>query len=54
MTLDPGDVIALGTPEGIGFRREPPVYLGPGDRLEVEMVGHVKLVNDVADEPPWS
>ena len=51
-TLEPGDVIALGTPEGIGFRREPPVYLRPGDRLEVEMVGHLRLVNHVVDEPP--
>jgi 2-keto-4-pentenoate hydratase/2-oxohepta-3-ene-1,7-dioic acid hydratase in catechol pathway len=49
-TLAPGDVIALGTPQGIGFRREPPVYLCPGDRLAVEMVGHVALANHVVDE----
>jgi 2-keto-4-pentenoate hydratase/2-oxohepta-3-ene-1,7-dioic acid hydratase in catechol pathway len=50
-TLEPGDVVALGTPQGIGFRREPPVYLCAGDRLTVEMVGHVTLINDVVDEP---
>jgi 2-keto-4-pentenoate hydratase/2-oxohepta-3-ene-1,7-dioic acid hydratase in catechol pathway len=49
-TLEPGDVIATGTPQGIGFRRDPPVYLRPGDQLSVEMVGHGQLVNTVVDE----
>ncbi len=41
MTLEPGDVIATGTPAGIGAFRVPPVYLKPGDRLrfEVSQVG---------------
>lgn len=41
MTLEPGDVIATGTPAGIGAFRQPPVYLQPGDelRLEVSRVG---------------
>ncbi len=41
MTLDPGDVIATGTPAGVGHFRDPPRYLRSGDRLrmEVERVG---------------
>ena len=41
MTLEPGDVIATGTPAGIGAFRQPPVYLQPGDclRFEVTRVG---------------
>jgi hypothetical protein len=43
MTLNPGDVIATGTPPGVGFSRTPPRYLSPGDtvRVEVERVGSV-------------
>ena len=40
MTLEPGDVIATGTPAGIGAFRKPPIYLQPGDRLRFE-VSHV-------------
>jgi 2-keto-4-pentenoate hydratase/2-oxohepta-3-ene-1,7-dioic acid hydratase in catechol pathway len=39
MTLEPGDVIATGTPAGIGAFRTPPVYLQPGDRLRFEVSG---------------
>ena len=41
VTLEPGDVIATGTPAGVGHFRKPPRYLRPGDRLrlEVEKVG---------------
>ena len=35
ITLEPGDVIATGTPEGVGIFREPPVLLKPGDVFEV-------------------
>jgi len=35
ITLEPGDVIATGTPSGVGFARKPPVFLKPGDRMEV-------------------
>ncbi len=44
MTLEPGDVIATGTPAGIGAFRKPPVYLQPGDRLrfEVTQVGQLE------------
>jgi 2-keto-4-pentenoate hydratase/2-oxohepta-3-ene-1,7-dioic acid hydratase in catechol pathway len=43
MTLNPGDVIATGTPQGVGFKRSPPRYLGPGDTVavEIERVGAV-------------
>jgi 2-keto-4-pentenoate hydratase/2-oxohepta-3-ene-1,7-dioic acid hydratase in catechol pathway len=37
VTLEPGDVIATGTPAGVGFARKPPVFLKPGDRMEVEV-----------------
>jgi 2-keto-4-pentenoate hydratase/2-oxohepta-3-ene-1,7-dioic acid hydratase in catechol pathway len=37
MTLEPGDVIATGTPSGIGARRKPPQFLHPGDIVEVEI-----------------
>jgi 2-keto-4-pentenoate hydratase/2-oxohepta-3-ene-1,7-dioic acid hydratase in catechol pathway len=39
MTLLPGDVIATGTPEGVGFARNPPEFLSDGDVLEVEIEG---------------
>jgi 2-keto-4-pentenoate hydratase/2-oxohepta-3-ene-1,7-dioic acid hydratase in catechol pathway len=35
ITLEPGDVIATGTPSGVGVGRKPPVYLKPGDVMEV-------------------
>lgn len=50
MTLEPGDVIATGTPEGVGFRRQPPVWLRPGDRVTVEIEGIGALVNPVVAE----
>ena len=46
-TLLPGTVILTGTPEGVGFARRPPVYLRPGDRVEVEIEGIGTLVNYV-------
>jgi 2,4-diketo-3-deoxy-L-fuconate hydrolase len=36
-TLQPGDVIATGTPEGVGYVRTPPWLLHPGDVVEVEI-----------------
>jgi len=38
MTLEPGDIIATGTPPGVGGARNPPEYLKPGDVLETEIV----------------
>jgi 2-keto-4-pentenoate hydratase/2-oxohepta-3-ene-1,7-dioic acid hydratase in catechol pathway len=37
MTLLPGDIIATGTPSGVGFARTPPEYLQPGDVVECEI-----------------
>ena len=38
-TLEPGDLIFTGTPPGVGFARNPPIYLKPGDTCEVEIEG---------------
>lgn len=46
-TLLPGTVILTGTPSGVGFARKPPVFLKPGDRIEIEIEGIGKLVNTV-------
>ena len=37
MTLEPGDMVAMGTPEGVGYARKPPVFMQPGDVVEVEI-----------------
>jgi 2-keto-4-pentenoate hydratase/2-oxohepta-3-ene-1,7-dioic acid hydratase in catechol pathway len=47
MTLRPGDIIATGTPGGVGFTRKPPVFLKAGDRVEVEVEGIGILRNPV-------
>jgi 2-keto-4-pentenoate hydratase/2-oxohepta-3-ene-1,7-dioic acid hydratase in catechol pathway len=46
-TLEPGDVIATGTPAGVGFARTPPVWLKEGDVMEVEIDGLGVLENPV-------
>jgi 2-keto-4-pentenoate hydratase/2-oxohepta-3-ene-1,7-dioic acid hydratase in catechol pathway len=54
ITLDPGDVIATGTPSGVGVFRDPPVFLEPGDtvRCEVDGIGSVEnLVVDWTEDP---
>ena len=45
--LMPGDVISTGTPSGVGFARQPPVWLKPGDLLEVEIDGIGVLRNPI-------
>lgn len=47
ITLEPGDVIATGTPSGVGFARQPPVFLAPGDVVDVEIDGLGVLTNPV-------
>jgi 2-keto-4-pentenoate hydratase/2-oxohepta-3-ene-1,7-dioic acid hydratase in catechol pathway len=47
LTLEPGDMIATGTPEGVGFKRNPPIYLRDGDVVEVEIEGIGTLRNPV-------
>jgi acylpyruvate hydrolase len=49
MTLSPGDLIATGTPAGVGFSRKPPVALQPGDRVRLEITGLGMLENPVKD-----
>ncbi|WP_455282483.1 fumarylacetoacetate hydrolase family protein [Cupriavidus necator] len=46
----PGDILATGTPSGIGFKRQPPIFLQPGDTFEVAIPGVGTLSNPVADE----
>jgi 2-keto-4-pentenoate hydratase/2-oxohepta-3-ene-1,7-dioic acid hydratase in catechol pathway len=50
ITLEPGDVIATGTPSGVGFARKPPVFLQPGDQMEVLIEGMGGLGNPVVSE----
>lgn len=47
ITLEPGDVIATGTPPGVGFARKPPIFLRPGDVMEVEIEGIGGIDNPV-------
>jgi 2-keto-4-pentenoate hydratase/2-oxohepta-3-ene-1,7-dioic acid hydratase in catechol pathway len=47
IALEPGDVIASGTPPGVGFARTPPVYLAPGDVVTVEIESIGTLTNPV-------
>ncbi|MFN4202155.1 MAG: fumarylacetoacetate hydrolase family protein [Tabrizicola sp.] len=49
-TLAPGDIIVTGTPTGAGARLQPPVWLQPGDVVEVSAEGIGTLRNGVADE----
>ncbi len=49
-TLEPGDVIATGTPAGVGFARKPPRYLKPGDECRVRIEGIGELINPVVAE----
>ncbi len=51
VTLEPGDVIATGTPSGVGVFRDPPVFLEPGDRVRCEIEGIGTVENPVID---WS
>lgn len=50
MTLEAGDVIAMGTPAGVGYARNPPVWMAPGDRIEVEIEGIGILANPIGAE----
>jgi acylpyruvate hydrolase len=58
-TLRPGDVIATGTPGGVGFARTPPVWLQPGDLVEISIQGVGRIANRVVAEErardgwPW-
>jgi 2-keto-4-pentenoate hydratase/2-oxohepta-3-ene-1,7-dioic acid hydratase in catechol pathway len=49
ITLQPGDIIATGTPAGVGVFRDPPVFLEPGDRVRCEIEGIGTVENPVID-----
>ncbi|MCU1481855.1 MAG: 2-hydroxyhepta-2,4-diene,7-dioate isomerase [Subtercola sp.] len=49
-TLDPGDIILTGTPGGVGFRRDPQVFLRDGDRVEIDVEGVGRISNSVGYE----
>jgi len=48
--LEPGDAIVTGTTGGVGFARTPPVWMKPGDTIEIEVTGVGRLVNGIVDE----
>jgi 2-keto-4-pentenoate hydratase/2-oxohepta-3-ene-1,7-dioic acid hydratase in catechol pathway len=50
LTLEVGDVIAMGTPAGVGYARTPPVFMKAGDRIEIDIEQIGVLANPVADE----
>lgn len=49
ITLEPGDMIATGTPAGVGVFRDPPVFLEPGDRVRCEIDGIGTVENPIVD-----
>ena len=49
ITLEPGDLIATGTPGGVGVYRDPPVFLEPGDRVRCEIEGIGSVENPIVD-----
>jgi 2-keto-4-pentenoate hydratase/2-oxohepta-3-ene-1,7-dioic acid hydratase in catechol pathway len=50
MTLDPGDILVMGTPGGVGAARKPPVYMKPGDVCEIEIASIGVLRNPIEQE----
>jgi len=50
LTLEPGDIIATGTPAGVGFARKPQEFLKPGDVMETEIVGVGIIRNPIRSE----
>ena len=51
LTLEPGDLLVMGTPAGVGYARKPPVWMQPGDTIEVAIEGVGLLRNPITDEP---
>jgi 2-keto-4-pentenoate hydratase/2-oxohepta-3-ene-1,7-dioic acid hydratase in catechol pathway len=49
ITLQPGDLIATGTPAGVGHGKKPPVYMAAGDRCRLEITGLGTLDNPIKD-----
>jgi len=53
-TLEPGDIIATGTPAGVGIARTPPLWMKAGDVVRIEIEGLGVLENPIIDEPDWT
>ena len=51
LTLEPGDLLVMGTPAGVGYARTPPVWMQPGDTIDIAIEGIGVLSNPIADEP---
>lgn len=51
LTVEPGDILATGTPEGCGFARTPPEFLQPGDIMETEVQGIGTMRNRIVAQP---
>jgi acylpyruvate hydrolase len=49
LTLEPGDVVVMGTPGGVGYARTPPVWMKAGDTIEIDIEGIGVLSNPVTD-----
>lgn len=49
LDLQPGDIIATGTPSGVGFSRRPPIFMKPGDVIDVEVGGIGVLSNPIVE-----
>lgn len=49
ITLEPGDIVATGTPSGVGVYRDPPVFLEPGDRVRCEIEGIGAVENPIIE-----
>jgi 2-keto-4-pentenoate hydratase/2-oxohepta-3-ene-1,7-dioic acid hydratase in catechol pathway len=51
LTLEPGDIIATGTPPGVGFARKPPEFMKPGDVMETE-IAEIGMLRNVIQQVP--
>jgi 2-keto-4-pentenoate hydratase/2-oxohepta-3-ene-1,7-dioic acid hydratase in catechol pathway len=49
LTLEPGDILATGTPSGVGYAMDPPHFLKPGDKITCEIEGIGQLTNIVRE-----
>ena len=54
LTLDPGDLISMGTPSGVGFSHTPPRYLREGQTVTIRIEGIGELVNRCVAEEAWA
>lgn len=48
--MEAGDIIAMGTPAGVGFKRKPPIFMKAGDRIAIEIEKIGRLENHVIAE----